>query len=155
MKARLMSLFLIALLSCTSPLVRFSEAEHVVEVYEDVIGSRDQLYVKAASWMIALFNDPESVVQLTDKTEGVVIGKYLLHGHVETTSNTTTDTRVYAVIEIRLRDNKARIKISPQETWSYDASARVKVYSKQDAQREMLALANSFHHALLNEDVEF
>lgn len=156
MKARLISLFAIVLLSCTPSLISFTESEHLAEVYDDVAGSQDQLYLKANSWMIAAFNNAESVVQHNDKVEGVIIGKYLMHGGMSTSMYGTVDTRVYAIIDIRVKNDKARIEIKPQGSWAYDASGMtVYNYSKQDAQREIVELAQSFHKALLKEDVEF
>jgi hypothetical protein len=119
-------------------------------------GQREQLYLKANNWMIETFNDAQSVVQHNDKEEGVVIGKYLMSGTVQTSMYGSADSRIYAIIDIRVKDDKARIEIKPQGQWRYDSSGMtIFDYSKDDAVREMQQLAKSFHDALLKVDVEF
>lgn len=156
MKARLISLSALVLISCAPALIQFHEDEHLAEIFEDVPGTQDQLYLKANSWMIETFKDAESVVQHSDKEEGAIIGKYLMSGGVSTSMYGSVDTRVYAIIDIRVRENKARIEIKPQDSWRYDASGMtVYSYSKEDAKREMVALAQSFHKALMKDHVDF
>jgi hypothetical protein len=156
MKTKLISLTAIVLFSCATTAITFTEAEHLAEVYDDVPGSQDQLYLKANSWMIATFNNAESVVQHNDKDAGVIIGKYLMSGGTSASMYGTVDTRVYAIIDIRVKDDKARIEIKPQGSWAYDASGMtVYNYSKEDAKRDMVKLSNSFHDALLKDDVDF
>lgn len=149
MKSLLICISALVLASCLPPLVTFTEPEYHAEVYEDVSGTQDQLYLKASSWMISTFNNAESVVQHSDKTDGVIIGKYLMHGGVYSDMNGTVDTRVYAIIDVRVKQERARIEIKPQGSW------RIHGYSKDDAKREMVELTHSFHTALLKEDVEF
>ena len=108
MKNKLTCLWAIVLFSCAPSLINFTEDEHLGEIYEDVIGSHDELYLRANSWMISTFNDAESVIQHSDKEEGVIIGRYLMNGTVSAGMYGSVDTRVYAVIDIRVRDDRAR-----------------------------------------------
>lgn len=155
------SIFLIGLvmISCTAIPVKFSEQEYHKEVFEDVTGTQAELFLKANAWMVETFNNAESVIQHSDKEAGAIIGKYLMYGSVSTGSGlyaTTNDSRVYAIIDIRVKDNKARIEIKPQGEWQYDESGMTPYgYSKQDAINEMKTLAGSFHKALLKKESEF
>jgi len=158
MKRILAALLTIALTSCASMQpVTFTESEYVVKVFEDVKGTKEQLYLKANDWMIKTFNDATSVIQHSDKEEGVIIGKYLMNGKVHSGAyGTTLDTRVYAIIDIRVKDQKARIEIKPQDKWEYDSSGMtIYDYSKQKAIADMQKLIESFYQALQKKDVEF
>lgn len=156
MKARLISIYALVLLSCAPALIQFNEDEHLVEVFEDITGTQDQLYLKANSWMVETFNNAESVVQHTDKEEGVIIGRYLMNGLIQTSMYGSADSRIYAIIDIRVRDNKARIEIKPQGSWRYDASGMtIYDYSKEDAKREIATLSQDFHNSLMQKDVQF
>lgn len=154
MKTRL--LFITLLVSSCATMVTFSENEAVSHVFDDTPGSQDELYLKANSWMIETFNNAESVVQHNDKEQGVIIGKYLLHGSSASGLYGNVDNRIYATIDIRLKDNKARIEIKPQGSWQYDESGMsVFSYSKQDAIADMNHLAESLHQSLLKKAIEF
>lgn len=149
-------IFTVFLLSCAPPLVQFKEEDNLVQVYEDVTGTKAELYLKANNWMIETFRDAESVIQHNDKEEGVVIGKYLMAGTVQRSNYGTSDSRVYAIIDIRVKENKARIEIKPQGEWRYDVSGfTIYSYSKEDAKMEMETLAEKFHSSLLKKDVKF
>ena len=98
------------LTSCiTATKVTFLETEHLSIVYDDVIGSKDELYVKANAWMVSAFNNAKSVVQYQDKEAGTIMGKYLMHGGtlVQSMAGTTTSSEeVYAIIDIRIKEGK-------------------------------------------------
>lgn len=142
--------------SCAPALIQFNEEENLVQVFEDTEGTKDQLYLKANNWVIETFNNAESVIQHSDKEEGVIIGKYLMSGLVQGNMYATADSRVYAIIDIRVKENKARVEIKPQGQWRYDASGMtIFNYSKEEAKEEMRQLAHSLHDALLKNAVEF
>lgn len=133
--------------------VSFSESENVVKVYQDLIGTQDQNYLKANEWMIGIFKDATSVIQHTDKADGVIIGKYLMHGTTQTSQYHSHDSRVYAIIDIRVKEGKARIEIKPQGEWKYDSGGMtIYDYSKQQAISEMNLLADSFHNYMIKVD---
>ena len=76
--------------------------------------TKDALFIKTNDWMVSAFNNAESVIQFTDKTEGTIIGKYLLSGNIGYTSfGAAIDTRIYAKITVQVKPNKARIIIVP------------------------------------------
>jgi hypothetical protein len=158
MKKRLLPILGFAFASCMGPasVVQFNEDDNLVQVFEDIPGTKDQLFLKANNWMIETFNDAESVIQHTDKEEGVVIGKYLMYGTVQTSAYGTADSRVYAVLDIRVKDNKTRLEIKPQGKWYYNASGlTIYGYSKEDAILEMEKLTESLYNALLKDNIEF
>jgi hypothetical protein len=43
-----------------------------------VLGSKNDVYVKANLWLVDIFNSAKSVIQFSDKDAGVVKGKYVL-----------------------------------------------------------------------------
>ena len=145
------------LTSCATTQVMFTEDDQQAFVFEDVPGTKGELYLKAHKWMTEIFNNAESVIQHSDKEEGAIMGKYLMFGETKSGMyGTMVDSRVYATIDIRVKDNKARIEVKPQGSWQYDDSGMtVYSYSKQQAQTDIKNLADSFHKALLSAGVEF
>jgi hypothetical protein len=143
------------MLSCGATQITFSESEYHVEVFENLKGTQNELYLKANDWMIKQFRDATSVIQHSDKEEGVIIGKYLMSGAVSSgLYGSTTDTRIYAIIDIRVKENKARIEIKPQNSWTYDEFTG-RLYDKQDAIRDMKLLGESFYQAMQRDAVKF
>jgi hypothetical protein len=72
-------------------------------------------YILANEWMVETFNNAESVIQFSDKEQGIVKGKYFL---AKTTNYNTlygpgAQNILSAIITIRVRDNMARIEIEP------------------------------------------
>ena len=67
---------------------------------------------------------------------------------------TTNDSRVFAIIDIRVKDGKARLLIQPQ-TWRYMQGMVGTAYTKEKALADMNALAESFNQALLKSEVKF
>jgi hypothetical protein len=129
-----------------------------VKVYEDVNGSQDELYLKANEWMISSFKDARSVIQHSDKEEGVIIGKYLMFTTppvaVFGASTATPGTDVFAIIDLRAKDNKARIEIKPYD-FSYVSDGMSKEFTKEDAVTIMEDLAENFHQSLQTKKVDF
>ena len=134
--------------------------EPVIKVYADLTDSQDELFVKANDWMIGMFVDASSVIQFSDKEEGVLIGKYLMNGETRTSNSifgsASVDTRVYAKIDIRVRDNGARISIEPLSPWKYDDSGlTIYDYSKEKFYEDMDRIMLSFHNAIKADKIQF
>jgi hypothetical protein len=148
-------LFTLTMYSCSPALVNFSEDEKFIEIV-DVPGPKNELYLKANNWMIETFKDAESVIQHSDKEDGVIIGKYLMHGGLTPgIYGTTVDTRVYAIIDIRVKDDRVRLEIKPMD-WYYDSSGMtVYQFSKQDAIAAINRLSDSFYKGITKETIEF
>lgn len=133
-------------------------AQPNVQVFEDITGTKEQLYVKANEWMVAKFNDAESVIQFSDKEEGTIIGKYLLGGSVVAATQYTAaaDLRVYAIIDVRVKENKARISIDPQEWKSYNESTYPRyAFTPQKATEESDKLIQDFYTHMRGSNIDF
>jgi hypothetical protein len=125
------------------------------KVFENLPEDKNQLFIKANEWMIKTFNNAESVIQYSDKEAGALIGKYLMSGSSDP-GYPNRDTRIYAKIDIRVKDNKAIIIIEPLSEWKHDPSGlTILTYSKEDAITDMDALSESFHKSLIAKAIEF
>ncbi|WP_289024337.1 DUF4468 domain-containing protein [uncultured Salegentibacter sp.] len=77
-------------------------------------GDKNELYVKANNWMVENFNSAKSVIQFSDKEEGIVTGKYLLGSvHPDATGSPVKD--VFAVIRLQVKDEATKITITPED----------------------------------------
>jgi len=85
--------------------------------------NRENSYIKANEWMISQFNNAESVIQFSDKENGIVKGKYtnvtasgpISYGYGVTSPAVAAQT---AIITVRVKDKAARIEIEPLGTFS-------------------------------------
>jgi hypothetical protein len=171
-------IFTIAILlgcySCVPTLVSFVESEYYLKVYEDLPYDKTELFVIANKWMVGQFKSAKDVIQFSDKTEGVIIGRYTMFSGVDEESTAS------AIIEITARDNKTKIQIKPSgwkvmgppppepKTKQYVATEGGKVlkevepipdqsygYTKNRAKLDMEKLGESFHLALLKKQDDF
>jgi len=150
------SIFIIS--SCTAyQTVSFTEDEAYVQVYDSLADNKDDLFIKANDWMITTFIKATSVIEYSDKESGTLLGKYLMAGTVKTGAyGVSVDTRVYSKIDIRVKDNKARIIITPLTDWKYDSSGfTIYNYSKEQALLDMAALSDSLNKKLESTVVDF
>jgi hypothetical protein len=158
MKTKLSILaFYCLIVSSCAPYQVISFDQAYIKVFEDLPGNKNQLFVKANEWMVKTFNSAESVIQFSDKEEGTIIGKYLMFGEVHSGGyGVTVDNRVYAKIDIRIKDNKARISIEPLDKWQYDPSG-ISIYklSRESALDEMDGLSDGLHKALIAKTIDF
>lgn len=132
----------------------------VIKTYTDLTDNQDDLFIKANDWMISMFKDASSVIQFNDKQEGVLIGKYLMSGTLNTSTlrygNVSADSRVYAKIDIRVKDNRARISIEPMDSWEYDESGvTIYDYSEKDFYKDMDRLTADFEKAIKADKIDF
>ena len=153
MKKLILFSITVTLCSCvTWQTVSFS-SDDFVKVYE-IQGSQSELFLKANDWMVRTFKDATSVIQHSDKQEGVVIGKYLIFGSFsQGMYGGTVDSRVYAIIDIRVKDGKARLMIQPNE-YAYGVGVP-NAFTKEKALERMEALAVDFESAMNLKKVEF
>jgi hypothetical protein len=97
------------------------------KIYENLNKSQSDLYVISNSWMIDTFKNAESVIQFSDKETGSIIGKYLMQGSIVRSGYLSTDTRIFAKIDISLKDDRAKITIAPTDDitiWQSGASVK-------------------------------
>jgi len=78
----------------------------------NVIGkTKNEIYIRANTWMVETFNNAKSVIQFSDKESGIVTGRYLM----KTITVTTTEfNNVFSMIKIQVKDGAAKITVTPQ-----------------------------------------
>ena len=64
------------LVSCAT--VKTSDVKGKTVIVEIPGASKDELFVKASTWMVETFNSSKSVTQYSDKEAGVIKGKYII-----------------------------------------------------------------------------
>lgn len=157
----LLVLCLSLLTAClTTKLIPVSFSEPIVKTY-DANFIKDVLFINANRWMISEFKDAKSVIQYSDKTAGTLMGKYLLYykpAYISSYIN-TPEENVYAIIEITVKDGRARISIKP-DSWTNkqftDMNGNaVDSYSQAKAAADIDALCESFRKSLSSEDIKF
>lgn len=151
------SIFIITSCAMSYQTISFAEDEAVINVFDSLDATKNDLFVRANDWMVSTFSDATSVIEYSDKEAGTIIGKYLLSGVVKVGAyGSSVDTRVYAKIDIRVKDNKAKVTISPLGDWTYDPSGfTIYKYSKEQAKIDMNALAESLRIRLIKQDDDF
>lgn len=133
----------------------------IIKVY-DAKGTKDELFVKANRWMVTVFKDARSVIQFSDKEQGTLIGKYLLR--ISPYNPYYAEQPIYAVIEITVKDEKARISIKP-DNYAYtkanygvaywNGTQESSLYSQELALADIEALCESFNRSLGVTEPEF
>jgi hypothetical protein len=106
--------------------------------------------------MVSIFKDARSVIQYSDKAEGILTGRYLFYYY---TNSWIGDDPKYALIEIRTKEGKVRISITP-DNWKFMTNFSGKDernwnYTKAMAIADIDALCESFHKSLQAEGVKF
>ena len=103
-------------------------------------GTKEQLFLKSNEWAIRAFANSQSAIQYSDKSDGKIIGRFLL--------NTKNDpyylSDVFSVITITVADKAAKIEIDPLP-WKYSRiSLYTSIYTPETAQKDMHKLIESF-----------
>ncbi len=149
--------FILSSCFATYQTVSFNENEAYVEVFDSLGDNQSELFIKANDWMITTFTKASSVIEYSDKETGTLLGKYLMTGTQRVGAyGTSIDSRVYSKIDIRVKDNKARITITPLGTWQYDSSGlTIYDYSKEQALIDMFELATSLKKKLESQVDDF
>jgi hypothetical protein len=124
MKKAIYLLLIILLPSCTTvkPTL-FYYKDFPAEKEISVDKSKNDLFIGANSWFVESFNDPTNIIQFSDKEAGVIKGKYLIQGtyYAGSAYNSESDSRIFAVITILVKDNLTKIIILPQGVGKYYA----------------------------------
>ena len=139
------SLLCISCYTLKSTIVDLPDTVRIVEVNE----SKNDLFVKANNWMVEAFADAKSVIQFSDKENGIVTGKYLMNPQYVTLNgmNATSIPDIYAIIKIQVKDGASKITINPSQFEQYDTqnkTLRESYFSKDKAQQKINELVNSF-----------
>ena len=144
---KLLFVLMVALVSC-KPFQYLTGADYEKSEFIAVEGSsKDQIFIKANEWMVNVFRDARSIIQFKDKDEGRIIGKYLLRPDLLCPGGQygPTDCGLYAIINIYIKDDAAKISVEPQGIWVYDSSvAKLSNYSPEQANSDIDALIKDF-----------
>ena len=133
-----LSIFL--LFSCGS--ISIIEPTPITEVVNVKGKDKNLLYIDANNWMVESFVNAKSVIQFSDKENGVITGKYLLSSSGFKGDKIVQDvTDIFAIIKIELRDNKARITISP---YSFKRHSNMNNYSEEQMNSDVKRLIRNF-----------
>lgn len=147
--------------SCTATRILVNFDEPIVKTF-DATGTKEELFVNANRWMISIFKDARSVIQFSDKTEGILIGKYLLYYPESLFYNLSPE--IYAIIEINVKDGRGRISIKP-DNWSYSkanygipywsGTQDSYLYDKEKAIADIDTLCEDFNKNLQSKKINF
>lgn len=96
----------LALLIMSCATVKPSEVKGMTKVVDVPGVSKDELFVRASSWMVETFNSSKSVTQYSDKEAGIIKGKYVID-FPQLTAQGSCD----ATITIECKDEKCRLII--------------------------------------------
>lgn len=96
----------LALLLVSCATVKPSEVKGATKVVEVPGASKDEIFVRASSWMAETFNSSKSVTQYSDKEAGIIKGKYVID-FPQLTAQGLCD----ATITIECKDEKCRLII--------------------------------------------
>lgn len=135
----------LSLLSCKTTVVpkEYFKQELIVE---DLKETREESYIKANTWMLDVFRSSASVVEFTDKESGTILGKYIIQGSHTAEFGYTVDYRVFAKIDIRIKDNAAKILIIPDTNISITNNKEI-----EDLHKKIKSLIDSFENYMKNE----
>jgi len=143
------------LVSCAT-YQKVSYSEPFQKVYGDLPGDKNQLFVKANEWMVKTFNSAESVIEYSDKEAGALMGKYLMFNDVNIGYFGNTDIKIYAIIDIRIKDNRAMLSIKPIGEWLYDTSGlSAYKFGNTECQLEMERLSASLEESFKSAPIDF
>jgi hypothetical protein len=95
---------------------------------QDVVGSKDELYIRAKIWFVNAFKDAQEVIQLDDKENGIIMGKGILNINYQVLGTTITD-RINFTISIRVKDNKFKAEITDMKQISETAKTDTAIES--------------------------
>jgi hypothetical protein len=129
-----------------------TESKPVTKVIQIENAEKNKPYVKANNWMVSAFNNAESVVQFTDKESGTITGKYLL-GTVTDASQYGAANRVFAIINIQVKDGASKITVTP-ESFQYAKGNIYTLYTEEKANSDVNALIASFEDAMVKETAD-
>ena len=132
------------LLVCCAPM-ELVQIDNVQKVF-DIVNTKDELYIKANQWMVKTFNNAESVIQFSDKESGTITGKYMLKQTftVDLNYQVIPNGGIFAIINIDIKENKARITITPREYSSRKTGDPQFIYPEQTAREDIQNLFNDF-----------
>jgi hypothetical protein len=98
-----------------------------ISVDSTIKGSKDELFLKAKSWLVHEFKSANDVIQLSDKEAGKLIGKgYFEYIHDGGLFGYNTIDKIWFTVTINVKQDKDRIIISELSHEGTYESARKK-----------------------------
>jgi hypothetical protein len=97
--------------------------------------------------MVKTFNNAESVIQFSDKESGTITGKYMLKQTFTVGLNyqIIPNGGIFAIINVDIKENKARITITPEEYRTIGEGGNPKtMYLEETARQDIDDLLNDF-----------
>ena len=91
----------------------YSSTPATVEIVETIFNANDN-YIRANEWMVENFNNAESVIQFSDKENGIVKGKYYITKITPVGAGFYVPemaTTINALITVKVKDSAAKITI--------------------------------------------
>ena len=142
---RIFFLFIAALITNCSPKLTYFKASPKKEEFTiNNNKSKNDNYVLAYEYMIETFVDSESVIEFSDKEEGVISGKYNFDGSKK------------AVITVKVKNNSARITIASASELVYRKDSSGKKVSTDfgptDYNEMLIRFKKRFKEKLLSND---
>lgn len=80
-------------------------------IIDSIHEGKDQLYIKAKSWLAKVFVSAKSVIQMDDKEAGKIIGKGMI-SYDDGAEYYTTHFAISYTLTINVKDNKYRLILS-------------------------------------------
>ena len=108
----------------------------------EVDGTKNELYVKANSWMVENFKSAKSVIQFSDKESGTVMGKYFL-APIANANEYGPSQNAFAIIKILVKEDAAKIEITPDKV-NYMKGNMFNLYNEEEAKSSIDGLLVSF-----------
>lgn len=110
----IISFTLLLFISCGTSQKSLVHINPIIKSFE-INGDKNDLYVRANNWMVETFKSAKSVIQFTDKESGTVSGRYLFKESMQVQGFVNTPYDIYAIIKLQVKDNAARITVSPED----------------------------------------
>jgi hypothetical protein len=153
----LLLFFLFVLSACMTQQPITKEEGTVSETVETPGINAADIYTKINLWFVEAFNSAESVIQYSDKEQGVIKGK----GNFATTF--MTPIRVFFTITVEIKDEKYRLSFSDpyfQNTTTTNMSPTINTYPLdkrllEETLAEWKLLANSLKKFLLSNKADW
>lgn len=86
-----------------------------VTIIDSLNMPKDRIYIEANQWFTQSFNDGSSVIQLNDKTSGVILAKgYLKCINSRSGFAVNTEISAWLIVRIDIKDNRVRVSTTIQ-----------------------------------------
>lgn len=109
MKKILLSLFVLVSLVAKS---QTTDSLFQFKSIDSASGTKDQLYLKAKSFIVKTFNSAKDVIQMDDEDNGIVVCKGLLTPYINAGFGMQSEQYVNFTITLNVKDNKYRCVLS-------------------------------------------